>query len=247
MQFAGLKTYLEVLRDPDFGPSLVHTLYFAGLSVAATVLLALIISLALFQVQSDVLRNSLTLIYILPTLVSLAAGGVIWDWIMHPRYGLANQMISSLGFPTLQFLADQKQVIPSLTVINVWIRMGFSILILLSGLQSIPNTYFDAAKVDGAKGLKLYWHITLPLLVPQLAAVTLLEIIFSLKVFDIVYVSTQGGPAQASEVLMLYLYNNAFRYFRVDKASVIAVFIFFALLIFGIVQRRLIQGRRYEL
>lgn len=246
MQFAGLKTYLEVFADRNFMPSLTHTLYFTVLSVLFTVVLALIVAIALFNVPSAGMRNTLTLVYILPTLVSLAAGGIIWDWILHPRFGLANQILTSLGLSSMKFLADQAQVIPSLAAVNIWIRMGFSILILLSGLQSIPNTYFDAAKVDGARSFKLYWHITLPLLLPQIGAVTLLEVIFSLKVFDVVYVTTQGGPAQASEVLMLYLYNNAFRYYRVDKASVIAVLIFAGLLIFGIVQRKLLQGRRYE-
>jgi multiple sugar transport system permease protein len=95
--------------------------------------------------------------------------------------------------------------------------------------------------------LKLYWYVTLPLLLPQIGAVTLLEVIFGVKVFDVVYVTTQGGPAGASEMLMLYLYNNAFRFYRVDRASVAAVFIFVVLLAFGILQRRLLQARRYEL
>ena len=247
LQFAGLKTYREVLADEDFWRSLVNTMLFAVQAVAVDVLLALIISIALYNVPSASFRNVLTLLFVLPTLVSLAAAGFIWEWLFHPRFGLANQLLGLVGLPSLKFLQDENQVISSLAVINVWVRVGFSVLILLAGLQSIPDTYFDAAKVDGAKGLKLYWFITLPLLLPHLGAVLLLEVIFAVKIFDIVYVTTQGGPAGASDMLMLYLYNNAFRFYRIDKAAVTAVFIFLVLLAFGILQRRLLAGRRYEL
>jgi multiple sugar transport system permease protein len=247
MQFAGLKTYREVFADEDFWRSLVNTLMFTVQAVAVDVLLAVVIAIALYNVPAVGFRNVLTLLFVLPTLVSLAAAGFIWEWLFHPRFGLANQLFGLVGLPKLKFLQDENQVITSLAVINVWVRVGFAVLILLAGLQGIPETYFDAAKVDGARGLKLYWFVTLPLLLPHLGAVLLLEVIFAVKVFDIVYVTTQGGPAGASDMLMLYLYNNAFRFYRIDKAAVTAVFIFLVLLTFGILQRRLLAGRRYEL
>jgi ABC-type sugar transport system permease subunit len=131
-------------------------------------------------------------------------------------------------------------------VINAWVRVGFAVLIIMAGLQSIPLSFFEAAKVDGARGLRLHWHITLPLLLPQIAVVSLLEVIFGFKVFDMVLVTTQGGPAGASYMLLLYFYDNAFRFYRSDRASVIAVFMFLALLLFSILQRRAVRGRRYE-
>jgi multiple sugar transport system permease protein len=246
VQFAGLKIYGEVFKDSYFWLSLSHTLYFSALAVVIDIILALVLAIGLNNIRSVRLSNALTLFYILPTLVSLAAAGLIWDWILHPQFGLINQLLLNIGLPKMKFLEDPRQVIPSLAVINVWVRIGFSVLILLSGLQSIPETYFDAAKVDGAKGFMLHWYLTLPLLLPQIGAVTLLELILSLKVFDVVYVTTQGGPAGGSEMLMLYLYNNAFRYYRTDKAAVIAVFIFLFLLSFSILQRRLLRARRYE-
>jgi multiple sugar transport system permease protein len=247
LKFAGLKTYKEVFSDENFWRSLINTLLFALQAVAADVAIALLVAIALHGVPSAGFRNVLTLFVVLPTLVSLAAAGFIWEWLFHPRFGLVNQLFAWLGLPRLKFLQDENQVISSLAVINIWVRVGFSVLILLAGLQSIPETYFDAARVDGARGFKLYWFITLPLLLPHLGAVLLLEVIFAVKVFDIVYVTTQGGPAGASDMLMLYLYNNAFRFYRIDKAAVTAVFIFVVLLAFGILQRRLLAGRRYEL
>jgi len=246
MKFAGLKTYKVVFTEPLFWVSFLHTLLFSLQAVVLVVLLALALAIALNTLRQERLKNILTLAYILPTLVSLAAAGFIWEWLLHPRYGLANQVLGLLSLPAMKFLLDQKQVIPSLAVINGWVRVGFSMLILLAGLQSIPESFFDAAKVDGAKGFTMTWHITLPLLMPQIGAVTLLEVIFGLKIFDIVYVTTQGGPAGASEMLMLYLYNNAFRFYRTDKAAVASVFIFLTLLAFGIFQRRIMYGKKYE-
>ena len=124
--------------------------------------------------------------------------------------------------------------------------MGFAILIIMSGLQSIPPSFFEAARVDGARGFKLLWYITLPLLLPQILVVSLLEVIFGFKVFDMVLVTTQGGPAGASYMILLYFYDNAFRFYRSDKAAVIAVIMFLTLLLFSILQRRIVKGRRYE-
>jgi len=247
MAFAGLDTYKEVFSDEAFWSSFAHTLYFTVIAVGLTVGLALVIAIALNNVYWKSTQNILTMVFLVPTLVSFAAAGLIWDWILHPSFGLANQILMFLGVSDLpSFLQSQTQVIPSIAVIHAWVRIGFSVIILLAGLQSIPSTYFDAAKVDGTRGLQLYRYITVPLLLPQIGAVTLLEVIFSLKVFDEVYVTTQGGPNGASNVLMLYLYNNAFRFYRMDKAAVAAVTIFVVLLVFGIVQRRLLAGRRYE-
>ncbi len=246
VQFAGFKTYQAVLSDPLFWDSIKHTALFTLLSVIFVVILALIIAIGLYNLSSSVTRNFYTMFFVLPTLVSFAAAGPIWEWIFHSQFGLINLLLTALGIPTLKFLNDSVQVIPSLVVINVWVRMGFAVLIIMAGLQSIPSSFFEAARVDGASGLKMHWNITLPLLVPQLAVVSLLEVIYGFKVFDVVVVTTQGGPAGASYMLLLYFYDNAFRFYRTDRASVVAVLMFLALLVFSIIQRRIVRGRRYE-
>ena len=144
------------------------------------------------------------------------------------------------------FLLHEQQALPSMSVINAWVRVGYTVLILQAGLQGIPPDLFDSARVDGAKGFRIYRYVVLPLLVPHIAAVALLEVIFGARVFDIVYVTTQGGPAGATRVIMLYLYDNAFRFNRPDKAAVAAVVIFLILLVFGIIQRKISAAREYE-
>jgi ABC-type sugar transport system permease subunit len=246
-RFAGLQTYRWVLADPLFWTSVRNTVIFTAISAAAIVLLGLLISIVIHNLFSQGLRDVYTVFYVLPTLVSFAAAGPIWEWIFHSQFGLANLVLSVFGIPSLKFLNDSVQVIPSLAVINLWVRSGFAVLIFSAGLKSIPDSYFEAARVDGAVGLKLHVFITIPLLLPQIGVISLLEVIFGFKVFDVVYVTTSGGPATASYMILFYFYDNAFRFYRQDRASVIAVLMFLALLVFSILQRRIVRGRRYEI
>lgn len=246
-RFAGLQTYRWVLADPLFWTSVKNTAVFTVISAAAIVLVGLLVSITIHNLSGQGLRDVYTVFYVLPTLVSFAAAGPIWEWIFHSQFGLANLVLSFLGIPGLSYLNDSVQVIPSLSVINLWVRSGFAVLILSAGLKSIPDSYFEAAKVDGAVGLRLHFSITIPLLLPQIGVISLLEVIFGFKVFDVVYVTTSGGPATSSYMLLFYFYDNAFRFYRQDRASVIAVLMFLALLVFSILQRRIVRGRRYEL
>jgi len=246
VQFAGLRTYGAVLGDPLFWTSVRNTTYFTFLSASLIIVSGLLISIALHS-QGPKLRDVYTVFYVLPTLVSFAAAGAIWQWIFHSHFGLANTMLSILGLPNLKFFDSASEVIPSLAVVNLWVRVGLSILILLAGLQSIPDSYFEAARVDGAGSLRMHLSITLPLLLPQIAVISLLEVIYGFKAFDTVYITTQGGPAGSSYMLLLYFYDNAFRFYRQDRASVVAVLMFLTLLFFSVLQRRMIKGMRYEI
>lgn len=246
VEFAGLNTYREVLSTPAFWESVRNTVLFNGISLLLVIPFGIIIAIALSNISNGTARNLFTAFYILPIFVSFAAAGAIWEWIYHPHYGVINNVLAAVGGPRFAFLTGIDQVIPSLAVVNFWVRVGYCILIILSGLQSIPQSYFEAARVDGATGLKFYRRITLPLLLPQIAVVTLLEVIFGFKAFDVIYVTTQGGPARASYVILLYFYDNAFRFYRQDRASVVAVLMFLSLLVFSIIQRRVVKGKRYE-
>lgn len=244
--FAGLKTFREVLADRSFWESVKNTLLFNLLSLLLVVPFGILIAIGISNISRSITRNVFTALYILPIFVSFAAAGAIWEWILHPHYGVVNNFLAAVGGPRFSFLTGTDQVVPSLAVINFWVRVGYCILIILSGLQSIPQSFFEAAKVDGASGATMFRRITLPLLLPQIAVVTLLEVVFGFKVFDVVYVTTQGGPARASYMLLFYFYDNAFRFYRQDRASVVAVLMFLTLLVFSVIQRRIVKGKRYE-
>lgn len=157
-------------------------------------------------------------------------------WLFRWPYGIANRVLQSLGIARQGFLTSKTQVIPTLSIITIWIRVGFGATILLAGLQSIPGSYYEAARIDGATPVKMFFKITLPLLNSQIVLVTITEIIFSAKTFEQVYITTSGGPVNSSRTLLIHLYETAFKYNKYEEASVIAVFLFIILLIISAVQ-----------
>jgi multiple sugar transport system permease protein len=207
-----------------------------AISVPCTILLSLAVAVLLDRMKARQIRNALHIVVLLPLMTSLVAAALIWQWIFDPVFGVLNLIVGWLGIPKQGWLTSPEQVIPSLSIINVWLRVGFNTTILLAGLQSIPDEYYDAALIDGASGLKAFWRITLPLLNPQIVLVTITEMIFTFKAFEQVYITTGGGPANASRVIILYLYETAFKWFRFGDASVVAVFLFLALLLVSVFQ-----------
>jgi multiple sugar transport system permease protein len=158
-------------------------------------------------------------------------------------YGVLNHALGAVGVPPLKWLQSLDMVRPSLALVNVWARLGFDTIVFLAALQAIPAEYYEAAAIDGAGAWQALWRVTLPLLNPQIVMVAILELIFNFKVFDTVYATTQGGPAGASQTVIMLLYDTAFKYFRLGDASVMAVFVFVALLLVTLVQWRLFRRR----
>jgi multiple sugar transport system permease protein len=179
--------------------------------------------------------------YFLPFSVSLVAAALIWQWMYDPVYGFLNHSLGRVGLPPQKWLQSLEQVRPSLALVNVWVRLGFDTIIFLAALQAIPGEYYEAAAIDGASWWQGFRRVTLPLLNPQIVMVTILELIFNFKVFDTVYATTQGGPAGASQTVIMLLYDTAFKYFRLGDASVMAIFVFVSLLLITLVQWRLFR------
>jgi multiple sugar transport system permease protein len=158
-----------------------------------------------------------------------------------PVYGFLNHLLGGLGLPPLKWLQSLEMVRPSLAIVNVWVRLGFDTIIFLAALQAIPGEYYEAAAIDGASGGQILRRVTLPLLNPQIVMVTILEMIFTFKLFDTVYATTQGGPTGESQTVIMLLYDTAFKYFRLGDASVMAVFVFVSLLLVTLLQWRLFR------
>lgn len=244
-KFVGLETYENVFSDEYFWNALSNTLIFSGISVVAIILIGLVISISLYSLNKEI-RNVLVLLIIIPTFISFTAAGLIWSLIYNPNFGFANYILEFItnNPKTFLFLQSEQHVLPFLAIINIWVRLGLAIIIFLAGLESIPHTFIETAKVNGAKGLKLHRYVTLPLLVPQIIIVLLLEVINSVKVFDIVRVTTQGGPNHSSQTLMTYFFE--YFYIRPENAAVVAVSIFILLLIFGIFHNKMRERMKYE-
>jgi ABC-type sugar transport system permease subunit len=240
-RFVGLRLYERVLTDPTFWQAVRNTVTLLLLSVPATVVLALAVALGLNRLRALRWRSAWALMYFLPFAVSLVAAALIWQWIYDPLYGFLNYLLVLAGLPPQKWLQSLDQVLPSLAVVNVWVRLGFDTIIFLAALQAIPPEYYEAAGIDGATSRQMVWHVTLPLLNPQIVMVGILELIFNFKIFDQVYATTQGGPAGASQTVIMLLYDTAFKYFRLGEASVMAVFVFACLLAVTVVQWRLFR------
>ncbi|QQO08433.1 carbohydrate ABC transporter permease [Breznakiella homolactica] len=234
--FVGFKFYTRVLQDPLFWRSMLNTLYLTAISVPVTILLALITALLMDKMTSRVFRNTLQIASLLPMMMSLIAAALIFQWIFDPVYGILNNLLEVLGFKRKGWLTTPELVIPSLSVITIWLRIGFDATILLAGLQAIPSHYYEAAIIDGASPTKSFFKITLPLLNPQLVLVLISEIIFTIKSFEQVFITTGGGPANASRVIILHLYEAAFKWFNFGEASVIALLLFIMLMLLSIFQ-----------
>lgn len=244
-KFVGLDSYKYVFTDSMFWMTVKNTLYFVVLSVPATVILALFVATLLNRIQNKKFRDLLSATYFLPLVTSLVAAALIWGWIYQPIYGLANYMLAAIGIPAQKWLSSTSQVMPSLAVINIWLRVGFDTIIFLAALQSIPDELLEASKIDGCNAFKAFRHVTLPLLNPQIVMVSILELITAVKVFDQVYATTVGGPANASRVIMMYLYDMSFQWFKFSEASVVAIFIFISLLLVSLLQWIFVRKSAY--
>ena len=240
-EFVGLRLYEKVLTDPTFWNAVSNTLQLLLISVPATVILSLAVALGLNRISSIRWRNVWASMYFLPFATSLVAAALIWQWIYDPIYGFLNYALSLLGIPPQKWLQSLFQVRPAIAAVSVWVRIGFDTMIFLAALQSIPEEYFEAANVDGASAAQRLRYITLPLLNAQIIMVCILELIFNFKMFDQVYATTQGGPASASQTIIMLLYDTAFKYFRFGDASVMAVFVFVSLMVVTLVQWRLFR------
>lgn len=213
----------------------------AALSVPATVALAFATALALQSNTRIFFRGAFRLIYFLPVITSHLAMAYVWQWLYNPSYGLINYVLDAVGIAPQLWLLGTESVLPSLAVIYIWARFGFGMLIFIAGLEGISPDYYDAAAIDGATRFETIRHITIPLLNRQFVLVALLETITALKVFDIVFAATQGGPGDASRTTVMYIYETAFTLFEFGRASVAALALFLFIVLLTLAQRMVLS------
>jgi len=242
-QFVGLDQYVKVLTDDVFWKSMRNTGVLTLLSVPATMVLAILAAVLFHSASRLPLRNVLRSIYFLPVITSSVAVAFVWSWIYQPDIGLLNALLKAVGLPGQRYLSSLQQVLPSLAAMNIWMRMGFDMIIFWAGLQGIPSVYYDAAKVDGAGPVEQFWYITLPLLNPQIVLVAIIEIINSLKLFDLVYIATNGGPANSSRVAVLHIYDLAFSWNKMGEATAVAVILFAVILVVTVAQWKFLSRK----
>lgn len=233
MSFIGLKNYALLFSSREFGQVLLNTLYYMALSVCLSLFLSTFLSI--FLRKNTRINRFLQASIFAPYVISFVSIAFIWLWIMDTDYGLLNYVLGLLGLPGQAWLTDPRLALSSLAVVSVWKGLGFDTLILLSALQSIPGYLYEAAALDKANSSRVFFRITLPMLSPSLFFLALTNIIAALKSFETVAIMTQGGPANASNTLVNYIYQNGFQFYKIGYASAIGVvmMVFIGLLTFG--------------
>jgi multiple sugar transport system permease protein len=242
-RWVGLQNYEELLTDETFLRSLLQTTVFTVLITASVVVFSLGMAL-LLDLKLRFIRLYRAVLY-LPAVTSLVAIGIVWVWMFDPQYGLINQLLRLVGIDGPLWLADPQIALLSLVITATWRNVGYFATIFLAGLQGIDIGYYEAARIDGAGPSACFWRITLPLLRPTVLFVVVMSVILSFQVFALVYVMTSGGPAGSTSVIVFYLYQQAFTYFRMGYASAVGYVLFVIILVLTWLQLRLF-GRAGE-
>lgn len=228
--WVGLLNYQRVLTSDRFWNALGNTSLFTALTVPVGVVLSLLVALGFNAVRISATTGLVRALYFAPVVASLTAVAFVWVWIFNPAYGLANSLFELVGLPTQPWLTSSAQALPSLSIMYVWSRLGFNTIILLAGLQAIDRSYYEAARLDGAGPLRTLFSITLPLLNRQLVLVISVEVMNAVKLFDLPFVATRGGPVGSTRSLVMEIYELAFRLDRWGEAAVYVIALFLLLL-----------------
>lgn len=241
--FHGVGNYLELMRDPVFWQGLRISLTLYVVCLAAQLGIGLWLGLLLnARIRG---RKALRTVLISPFVLPGAIVGLMWLVILDPSIGPANYLLTSLGLPRSDWLASPHLVIPVIALIDTWQWSPFVALIVLGGLQTLPDEPYEAAWIDGATRTQAFLHLTLPMLLPTLLTAAILRSVDLLRFFDLIYVTTQGGPGNASTTLNIYAYKRGFEFFDMGKASAIMVVLLLAVMVIvgllTLARRRLAQ------
>lgn len=229
--WAGLANYRTLLDDPAFWKAVRLSLTFTAGSIVFQFTIGFLLALLFNQPfpGNNVLRSLLLLGWLMPTVLS----GSIFRWMLDGDYGVLNYALTSLGLinENQYWVIDPKTALLGTIIANIWVGIPFNMLLLLAGLQNIPTTLYEAASIDGANGRQRFWSITLPLMRPVALSVVLLGLIYTFKVFDLVYIMTGGGPVDATTVLPIFTYQKTFQFFEFGLGAASATLLLLALLV----------------
>ena len=236
-QWVGLQNYRQLAHDPVFLQSVRHTIVYTVIFVPVTLVLSLLTAAALNRRIRGITIYRVAVF--VPVVTSTIATGVIFTWLMDPDFGLINAALHALHLPTFGFFSAPGQALYAVVIMTVWGWVGFGALILLAGLQGIPQDLIEAAQIDGCSRSGAFWRIQVPLLRPVLGFLLVWLTINALQLFDEVYATTKGGPVHSTTVVVYYLYQEAFQFFHAGYAAAIATALFVAIAVITLVQLRL--------
>ncbi len=239
--FAGFANYINIFRYDDAAHSLKVTVYYVLLNIPLQTVLAL--GMAVMLNRKLPAMGLYRILFVAPYLSTPVAMAVIWYWVFDPKLGAVNALLAHIGITGPQWLSSSAWAMPVVALVNIWQYVGYNMLFFLAGLQAIPKQLYEAAEIDGAGPFKQFFHISLPLINSTMLFVLVTDVIGSFQVFDTLYVLTQGGPGNATEVLNLKIYQVAFTDFRLGEAAAMSVLLFAVILAFSIGQFLFFRNR----
>lgn len=239
--FVGFDNYARLLEDERFRQAVLNTIYYTAASVPLTIVLGLLVALLLnTQIRA---RGLFRTFFYLPVITPLVIASIIWKWVYNGDYGLANYYLMKLNIidEPLLWLADRNLAMPAVIITSVWKSVGFAMVVYLAGLQSIPEDYYDAAKIDGATGWRRLRDITIPLLSSTTLFLLVISVLGSFQVFTQIFVMTNGGPLGRTRTVVWYIYTTAFKDFNMGYAAAMAFALFAMMLGFTLLQFRFLR------
>ena len=241
--FLGLQNYADLLADEKFWSSLWHTVQFVLMTTP--VLLVLGFLMALLVTGKSPLKGLMETVFFVPYIFSMTVVATLWAWIMQKDFGIINQVLNILGRDGVSWLTSEKNAMWSISIATYWWTAGFNMVLFTAGIKQISKEIYESATVDGAGPLQQIFHITIPLLKPTTILCLILQVIASFNVFGQVYVMTGGGPAGSTRVLVQYIYETGFNYFRMGYSAAMSYVLFLIIMVISVVQYAIL-GRRND-
>lgn len=232
--WVGIQNYVTMLNDKMLGIVWRNTIKYVAIAIPGSILMGLILAMALnVKIKGVAFYRTA---FFLPNVTTTVAVCVVWAWLYDKNYGFINNILSLMGFDPIPWLTSRSWAMTSVAIMSIWQAMGYDMIILSAGLKSIDETYYEAARIDGASGIRAFRHITIPMLTPTLFYLLVMHFISFFQMFDAAFVMTRGGPGHATETIVKQIYDTAFTYFRMGEASSYAWMLFVVVFLITAVQ-----------
>ena len=236
IHFVGFSNYKSVFTEPEFLQILINTIVYA----VSTTIFAVIIPLLIASIINNKIKGNelFKTIYFLPFITPAVVIAIVWAWIFDPNIGLINTLLHT----HYTWLFSTKLAMPVLIFVSVWKLIGYNVVLFLTGFSTIDKSVYEASKIDGATAYQIFFDITVPLLKPTIYFVTTVTAISSFQIFDLIYVMTQGGPNDSTNVIVYSIYKYAFEYFDIGKSCALAYILFAIILVLALIQKKFIKN-----
>ncbi|MDQ4137533.1 MAG: sugar ABC transporter permease [Actinomycetota bacterium] len=238
-QFAGLSNIERLIGDEILRQVLVNTFVFAFASVVTHVGLGMLLALAVNRKMNRIIQYWLRTAFFFPFLISWAAVALLWKYVLDPNFGIVSHYLAQLGIEPPSWLLDPGWAMPSIIAVDWWHTIGYTFVILLAGLQTVPRHLEEAAMIDGAGAVRRFWSVTLPSMSPTLFFAVIITFIGAFQIFDPMFIMTAGGPGNSTRSMVLYTYQQAFQAFDVGYGAAVSIVVFLVIMLVTLVQFRL--------